>query len=272
MEKIQAAIAKARASRQTQAETEVPPLPSRAAPADETAVTRAWAALDELQLDPATLAEHHVITLTGGPAVAPFDTLRTRVLQQLRGQGWRRLALTSPGPGCGKSTLSLNLAFSLARQSNLRIVLAELDLRRPSLARLLGLDRSHSFAHVLDGRSTFAENAVRCGANLAIATNRGPSRAPSELLQGPGVAGILAGIEADYAPDVMLFDLPPLLVNDDAMAFLGQSDCAILVAASEVTTLVEIDQCEREIASHTNVMGVVLNKCRYGEKDYGYGY
>ena len=70
----------------------------------------------------------------------------------------------------------------------------------------------------------------------------------------------------------MIFDMPPLLVGDDALAFIGHVDCVLLVAAAETTTIKEIDTCERELAAHTNVLGVVLNKCRYPDRHYGYSY
>ena len=60
--------------------------------------------------------------------------------------------------------------------------------------------------------------------------------------------------------------------TDDTIAFLPRVDCALLIAAAETTAVKEIDNCEREIAAQTNVMGIVLNKCRYMEADYGYGY
>ena len=46
----------------------------------------------------------------------------------------------------------------------------------------------------------------------------------------------------------------------------------LLVAAAETTTIKEVDACERELASQTNVMGVVLNKCRYMDDTQGYSY
>ena len=56
------------------------------------------------------------------------------------------------------------------------------------------------------------------------------------------------------------------------LAFAGKVDCVLLVAAAESTSIAEIDRCERELAAQTNVLGVVLNKCRYTEPSYGYGY
>jgi Mrp family chromosome partitioning ATPase len=198
--------------------------------------------------------------------------MRTRVLQQMRDNGWRRLAITSPTASCGKSTISLNLAMSLQRQPDLRTVLVELDLRRPALAKMLGIKEDLSFAHVLEGTRSFAENSLRHGANLAVSTNQRPWRDAAELLGGTRVPETLAEIEATYAPDVMIFDMPPMLVSDDMMAFARHVDCALLIAGAESSTVKEIDICETDLASQTNVMGVVLNKCRYMGAEYGYGY
>ena len=63
-----------------------------------------------------------------------------------------------------------------------------------------------------------------------------------------------------------------MLVSDDTMAFVGQVDAVLLIAAAEATTVKEIDACERELDSQTNVMGVVLNKCHYMGAEYGYSY
>jgi protein-tyrosine kinase len=282
MEKIQAAIAKARATRQAQAGS--PPAAETVSPATVTAqpevvapvaaqnVTAAWAALSGFTPDPTRLREHHVVTLAGGGEASAFDAMRTRTLQQMRSNGWHKLGITSPGPNCGKSTVALNLAFSLARQADLRVILLELDLRRPTLARTLGLRPDASFADVLKGKAPFEAATRRAGDNLAIAVNLGTIRGTTELLSGPQVPGILEAMMARYAPDVVIFDMPPMLASDDTIAFLPRVDCALLVAAAETTVLKEIDHCERDIAAQTNVMGIALNKCRYMEADYGYGY
>jgi protein-tyrosine kinase len=304
MERIQEAIAKARAARdggqdkgggqtrggdQTGDAGRAPPsgpagepehrtglaaTPQTADDADALAEARdaAWALLPPLTLSAAHVARQRIVTVAGGHEATHFDAMRTKVIQAMRSNGWRRLAITSPTAGCGKTTIALNLAFSLARQQDLRIVLAELDFRRPSMAKTLGFTPRTDLSRVLDGKAGFAEAAVRHGYNLALATNIRPVRNAAELLQDPQTATRLAAIEAELAPDLMIFDMPPMLVTDDAMAFAGQVDCALLVAAAETSTVKEIDTCERELASQTNVMGVILNKCRYMGPEYGYGY
>lgn len=277
MERIQSAIAKARAERQTRgaAETAAPAAAaarSGAAAAPPDAVAARWAALTQFVPDTGHLEARRIVTLTGGRAAVPFDVMRTRALQQMRANGWTRIAVTSPTEGCGKSTIAANLAFSLARQTELRTILCELDLRRPSLAAMLGLDEPLEVAEVLRGRAAFTGQARRVGDNLALALNRSPVRQAAELLTSPGAIAALKAVQADYAPQVMLFDLPPMLVSDDALAFAGQVDAVLLVAAAEVTTIRQIDACEQELAAQTNVMGVILNKCRYSGPDYGDAY
>jgi len=281
MEKIQSAIAKARAEREghaiatpptrraTKAAAVVVPEPEAAPPID---VAANWAALPQVDPNARTLQRNRIVAYHGGKDAVHFDVMRTKLLQQMRANNWRRLAITSPGAGCGKSTTCMNLAFSLARQPDVRTILAEVDLRRPSLAKMLGLRSPHSFANVLDGSARFEDNAVRYGSNLAFATNLSVAKNPSELLQGQKVSQVLADIEAWYEPTLTIFDMPPMLVSDDAMAFVGKVDCVLLVAAAETTTIQEVDVCERDLASQTNVLGVVLNKCRYMDRKYGYSY
>jgi Mrp family chromosome partitioning ATPase len=301
MEKIQSAIAKARAAREGRlseqagsdlgdamgdaiqdagpAGTAARPEPQVAVPpatnglgTDRADSAAAWATLPALKVDPGLMRRNRIVAFESGSESAIFDVMRTRLLQQMRANSWRRLAITSPTPGSGKTTTALNLAFSLARQSDQRTLLAEVDLRRPALARMLGMKVHHGFAQVLEGKARLADNAVCYGSNLAVATNHAPYHNPAELLHGPTVGPALAAIEAAYDPSVVIFDMPPMLVGDDALAFIGHVDCVFLVAAAEATTTDEVDTCERDLAAHTNVLGVILNKCRYPERRYGYSY
>ena len=113
---------------------------------------------------------------------------------------------------------------------------------------------------------------MRHGDNLAIATQSAASRRPAEILHSPATGAALDAIEAEYDPAVILCDLPPLFAGDDTMAVMGHMDAAIILAAAESTTIKEIDRCEREIAAQTNVIGVILNKCRFPDRRYGYSH
>ena len=299
MERIQSALDKARAERAAaqgtsgaaggraaprepsgeappaEAARDAPPGPEQArseAPApDPGATAAAWAGLRELRVDPVRLERAHVVSAAGGPESAPFDVMRTKLLHQVRAQGWRRIAVTSPGPACGKTTVALNLAFGLARQADLRVALVEADLRRPALGRLLGIREAEGAAEVLEGAVPPESALRRHKSNLAVLAAAGPRRNPAELLQSPAAAVALDRIEALLEPTVTLFDMPPMMAGDDVMAFAGLMDGMLLVAAAGATRIAQIDACERELATRTNVVGVVLNKCRYLERDEGYG-
>lgn len=277
MERIQAAIQKAKEQR-----GEMPsPGPAQGPTAGPVAAARqaragsqpgpAWSQIEAFEPDSRLMARNRIVTFTDAdPSHVTFDMMRTKLLRMMRQNGWTSLGITSPTAGCGKTTTTLNLAFSLAHQPDVRTVLVDLDLRRPTIARHIGLTVPQSMASVLQGTRPVAENFVRYGENLAIGTNVTGMRSSSELLLNPATAKGVADLRAAFQPDIILYDLPPMLQSDDVMAFLSHLDCVLLIAAAEKSRLDEVDKCEHELAEQTNVLGVVLNKCRYGGDEYGY--
>jgi Mrp family chromosome partitioning ATPase len=281
MERLQAALEKARAQREGRDEpaaranvrspAPAAPAPDRAKPSAAT-TSGAWDDIPMGQWDRAHLARNRVVAFGGGVEANAVDMLRTRVVQLMRQNGWKRVAVTSPDKSAGKSTTCCNLLASLSRQTDRRTILLDLDLRRPALANILGHKGDVSFSSVLSGEVPFDKQAVRFSEMSAVAMNYRAERNPTELLLSDKTATVLAQIEKTYQPDIMIFDMPPMLVTDDTLAFLKNVDCAIVVAGAESTTIDQIDLCEKEIAAQTNVLGVVLNKCRHMEQGYGYDY
>lgn len=230
-----------------------------------------WQALSVFDVVPKQLRRHRIMTHQAGPLATPFDVMRTNLLHEMRKNNWRRVAITSPGMSCGKTTICLNLAFSLARQYDIRTMVVELDLRRPSIASRLQLE-GVNFSRVLSGEDSAAHHMRRYGQSLAIAASQ-PTPNSAELLQGLAAAHQIDEIEARYQPDVMLFDMPPMLLVDDTMAFIDQVDAVLLVGAAESSTTQELGRCKQALESRSNLIGVVLNKCRYVDpaEQYGYG-
>lgn len=225
---------------------------------------KSWARLTETTLDPVVLKRHHVLTEAPSPQSAPFDRLRTRMLAHMRAANHKRIAITAPTVGCGSSTLVANLALSLARQSDLRIMVIDLNLRDPQLIHTLGL-REHGprFSALTGHRRNFDSTCLRVGKNLALSLNATPIADAAEHLAHAKTVALLDQIERDFSPDLMLFDLPPLHPMDDAISGLFLADCALLVARADKSTIAEIDMAERAIAENTTCLGVVLNACRF---------
>jgi Mrp family chromosome partitioning ATPase len=271
MERIQAAIQKAKEQRGAVDPAVAGGAASGRGAARPVPVGPAWAEIAEFEPEARLLARSHIVTFEDvDPAHSHFDILRTKVLRAMRRSGWTSLGITSPTSGCGKTTLALNLAFSLAHQPDLRTVLVELDLRRPSMARLIGLKAPQSMAGVLQGTRSVEESFVRYGDSLAIGTNAQSVRNSAELLMHARTAEGLAAMKRAFQPDIVIYDLPPMLQSDDVMAFLPHLDCVLLVAGAEKSRLDEVDKCEKDLAEHSNVVGVVLNLCRYMAEDFGY--
>lgn len=264
MEKLRAALDKARSSRTGEDRPR-----QRSVPTVHQVGTAAWG---DLRPMPSTARDLKLAAAQGGALAAPFDILRTRLSKMMQTQNWRRVAITSPTPRAGKTTLAANLAVSLMRQSENRVILMDLDMRRPGLGAMFGLPAGDfaGTADVLTGEAAFADVAYRMESNLAVVVNSKPSTGSAELLQSNRTADTLARIEAEYDPSLMIFDLPPMLSCDDAAAFMPTVDCVLLVVEAEVATVSQVDTCETELAGLTNVAGVILNKSRFdGEDSYG---
>jgi len=284
VERLKKAIDKARAHRERVLAGAAPPTVDSEAPlqgpprgpmeANAPAGRSPWAALREVTLDAAHLERKRVVTYgKSDPAHVAFDILRTRLLKVFKDNGWSRLAITSPTKGCGKTFVSANLALSLARQAECRTVLIDMDLKLPGLAGTLGLAAPCSIKSYLTGHERPEDYFQRVGLNLALGLNTERVRDSAELLQDERTAQALALMRKLYRPDAVIFDLPPMLVSDDAIGFLPNVDCVLLVAAAGQTNPAEIEEFERLLGETTNFLGVLLNKCEVTTSDaYQYSY
>lgn len=238
-----------------------------------------WAQLDRFSLDPERLAKRHIVTaLREDPAHIRFDILRTRMLQALAENGWKRVAITSPTKDCGKTFTAANLAISLSRQENCKTVLLDLDMRSPSLHKLFGVNDPGVISDLLRGDIApekhlqgFAKNSISAGSHVAIGFNGVVEPYAAELLQDPSTEAALQRIEAQLEPDVILFDLPPALLNDDVLAMRPHFDALLLVAGGGTTRAKDIKETERRLGESLPLLGIVLNKAEQEESvDYAY--
>ncbi len=199
------------------------------------------------------------------PAARAFDLLRTRLVQVLRENGWRRVAVTAPRSGNGATFTAVNLALSLARIPRSRTLLIDLNLRTPGIASILGVAPSGDMARFLEGELTVRDQFLRMSDTLALALASGPDRDAAERLHDRRSVTSLDRAAAALRPDVMVIDLPPMLDHDDATAFMPQVDGVLLVADATRTTAEDIASCERLIDGQAALLGVVLNRARRSE-------
>ena len=262
MEKLQAALATARKARAGEV---VVPDENRSVQKrkrERLASKDIWQRLDSFVPPASALRENRVVSDSASAAATPFDILRTKVVLQMRQNGWTRLGITSPMPNSGKTTTACNLALGLGRQKELRTMLFDLDLRDPSIAHFFEHTPKAGVKSVLEGETEFEDQAQRIGENLIVSMADEPYDDPARIMLSEQTVDTLDDIQRSYQPDIMIFDLPSVLVNDDTRAFLKNVDCALIISRANKTKYSQFDVCEREIAEHTNVLGVVLNAYR----------
>ncbi|WP_330629551.1 hypothetical protein [Thioclava sp. FTW29] len=276
MEKLQQALEKARANRATGLAADGRARPNMTAAPTAEAHSAPWLALPEMRLDGKLLKTNRLLLSGNTAESAHFDLLRTRLREEIRRHEARRIAIVSAGPNAGKSTVISNLALSFGRLPFLRTMLFDFDLRHPTLARIFGQSPKSNMGAVINSEVAFADHMMRYGNNLAVGMNNAPVPSSAELLQSDGIEDFLNAVQDAYTPDLMLFDLPPLLVADDAYGFLRHVDGVIMVIEAEVTSKSQIDALEQKLSDQTRLLGVVLNKCNFPDENdptgYNYGY
>jgi len=213
-----------------------------------------------VRLNPRHLEENRIVTVNKtDPRGSAFDMLRTKILKTMSENGWRTIAITSPRADCGKTTVAINLAISIARQPSYTSLVVDCDLHQPKVGAYLGIPRQNSLVDCIEGRREVSDALVNPGIpRFTVLANSKPIAHASELLCSDNVKELVVELRERYERRVVIFDLPPVLTSDDALAFLPQVDCALLVIGSGVTTKSDIDDSQRLLAS-TNVLGTVLN-------------
>lgn len=236
---------------------------------------------------------HPVLRLVHHPRgriAEAYRAVRTAIYFSTRGGGHKVIQVTSPNPGDGKSTLSANLAVSIA-QSGKTCILIDADFRRARIHKLFGLDRETGLSALIEGTAEISE-AVRETSveNLTVLTCGGRPENPSELLTSIRFKELLDKLRDEY--DIIIIDTPPMLAVTDPSAVAPRVDGVLLVMRLS-TSARKASSRALEILDGigANVLGVVVNGVggtpgyggygstyeygrgygRYGYGGYGYG-
>jgi hypothetical protein len=199
-----------------------------------------------------------------------FDKLRTQVLQKMQENKWNTIAVLSPTPASGKSFVAINLAISIANQPQKTAMLVDFDLRKPRVAKYLGLECEKSLNDYLDGRAELQEALINPGLpHLVVLPTMRPVSHPAEVLSSARVNALMQEISTRYESRIIIYDLPPILNADDALIMLKKVDCALLVVGNGMVKETEIEEAMHHIPKD-KLLGVVLNKAEVSVEDYYY--
>jgi len=104
---------------------------------------------------------------------------------------------------------------------------------------------------------------------LVILATKKPVSKSSETLSSKKISGLIKELRERYESRIIIFDLPPVLVIDDALALLPQVDCVLMVVANGMSTKREIEDSLRHLPAE-KLIGVVLNKAKIESSDHYY--
>ena len=222
-----------------------------------------------VKLHAAHLEKNHIIAFNkDDPAGIHFDLLRTMVLQKMEMRGWRTLAITSPTTEAGKTVVAINLAMSIAQQTDRTAMLVDFDLRRPKLGTYLGIPMEKSLNDLLDGTAELQDVLVNPGIpRLVVLPTKSAVKKSSEILSSKKIADLINELRERYESRIVIFDLPPVLVADDVIALLPQIDCFLMVVANGMTTKREIEDSFHLLPTE-NIIGTVFNKAEIEPRTY----
>jgi len=206
---------------------------------------------------------------TADPGAVAFRMLRTQVLQRMDANNWRSLAIFSPGDRDGKTTTAINLAVSLASDRRHTVLLVDFDFKRPSVAARLGLSPQSGADDVLLGAANVEDSLyhVEGFERLIILPARNSHMNSSEILAGPRSREIVGELRNRYPERIIIFDLPPVLYADDALAFAPLVECGLVVAAEGRTRRNDLVRTI-ELLHKTPLVGTVLNRAADAPRGY----
>jgi len=196
-----------------------------------------------------------------------FRTLRTQVRAAL-GEGQRLLLVTSSVPQEGKSTVAALLSRALAAAGR-RVLLVDVDLRRPELHNVFRTQRAGGLSEVARGALSLDGAAAATDVeNLSLLTAGTPVSSPAEFIDSEAFAAVLLQARERY--DAVVLDSPPLLTIADSQLLARHAD-GILFVVRGFQTPREMVKSALERLQGRPVLGVVLNGISTPRR-YGYYY
>ena len=196
----------------------------------------------------------------GDPTGNIYRILRSQVMKKMSDAGWSTLAVCSANAGEGKTLTAINLAISLAMDVNQTVLLVDLDLRDADIAAKFGIAPEFGLDDFLRGRVDLAQCLVNPGIErLVLLPIRAPMDRSSEVLGSPAMARLAHELKNRYPDRIVVYDMPPMMLPDDCLAFMPNVDAVLFVVAEGESPKGDVER-SLSLLKDCNVIGTVLNK------------
>jgi capsular exopolysaccharide synthesis family protein len=198
--------------------------------------------------------------------------IRTNLLFMSPDKPYRRLLITSPGPGEGKTTVASTIAVALA-QAGQRVILVDCDLRRPRLHKVFGrLNDAGVSSATLDLDSLDQMDLATVVPNLSVLPAGPHVPNPAEFLHSDALYALLDRLNERY--DRVVIDTPPASVVSDASILSAKVQGVLMVFRSMKTPKDTARKTLRGLRDiDAPIVGGVLNAldaARLGYEKYHY--
>lgn len=191
-----------------------------------------------------------------------YKQLRTQVLSELEILQARSVLVTGPTAGVGKTTVSLNLAFSMAKLPGKKVILVDLDFRGSSMQKVLDIKRDYGTERIADVDFSFNRATLKIqGCDLRILTCAERQLDSSEILLSSAAITRLSALRNLPPEYIVIFDSPPILGCDDVSAILPSMEAVVMVVAEGGTSRRELSNAMDRL-ENLPVIGTVLNKSK----------
>ncbi len=219
-----------------------------------------------VKLDPNVTRKNRCVACHDeSPYMEQYRVLRTRILHRAGNSSGKTVMITSAAPGEGKSLTAINLAFTFAREYNHTTLLADCDLRRQSIHKILGYAGDRGLADCLKGRCGLSDIIVWPDVEkLTIISGGKTVGDSSELLGSSRMRQLVTEMRERYDDRYIFLDAPPVLNGADAMTLAPLVDHILFVVQAGRTQLSEIQRA-LQLLPKEKIIGLVFNRQPAGQ-------
>ena len=185
----------------------------------------------------------------------------------------RIIAMMSALPGEGKTFNSINLAFSMALEKDMNVLLVDADIAKPHISRMFGVREEPGLIDLLTDPQRTLEDCILATnvAGLSILPAGKASETATELLASDRMGEIVQGLERQDPNRIVLFDSPPLLLTTESRALAASAGQVVLVVRADETPRNAVLEAV-ELIGEGKWIGLILNQSSTASAGGYYGY
>jgi capsular exopolysaccharide synthesis family protein len=203
------------------------------------------------------------------PLVEAYRSIRNNLQDGFAGAAGTKLGVivvTSSIPGEGTTSVVSNLALAF-KEAGRKVVVVDLNLRKPAVHKFLRVDAAKGVADVLADPAALERTIIRDADGLDVLPAGDVPANPAGAIESAGLKELVAKLRAKY--DVVMLDTPPVTCVDDPIIVGKQADIVLMVVAASMPTVAVVEQARQALDNgHIGRVALVFNRIDMQMSDY----